>query len=301
MRADPIGPALKTILKSKGGMLKDHNHGPLLRIYTGVTFGSFHIDVRTGISLQLFCDAPPGDPRRHSAAFWRESQLLNNGALVVMLWKTPGKDFYCHFGTISSNEVTPMDSAGKISISVNFKANDLMQKVLAFTSAKTQPDHGLCLLLEAPAMFAAYEPFLERLQTVTAARLPFADIIAGSSAVDFMAPPTQAPAYSSQPGFRVKIKPGAQATKPGIFGQEELHLVTSEEGSQAHIRNALLKTTTFDESQAHGMVHCLSRNVALLQGPPGTGKSFVGVQLIKALIDSGATPASEPLICLRCF
>lgn len=294
VQAETAGLYLKAILNNKGGMLKDHTQSPILRVYTGVTFGSFNIGLHTGISLELHCDAPPGRARQGSmnsrAGYWKESQLLSNGALVVLLWKTPDKVVHVHFGTICSREITPVHGSDRVSLSVTFKEDEIMQKVLAFTSSKARQHSGLCLLLEAPAMFAAYEPFLRRLQTVAPARLPFEETIGGSSMTSFTPPSAQAPAYSSMPGFRMKIKPGAQASKSGNAAMDELLLVTTESGSQAQIQEELVDSTTFDASQARGVVHCLSRDIALLQGPPGTGKSFVGIQLVKALIDSGATP-----------
>ncbi len=41
----------------------------------------------------------------------------------------------------------------------------------------------------------------------------------------------------------------------------------------------------------------LFQRISLVQGPPGTGKTYVGVQLMRALL---ASPVSKPILCM-CF
>ena len=50
-----------------------------------------------------------------------------------------------------------------------------------------------------------------------------------------------------------------------------------------------------DPSQSAAVEFALHHNVTLVQGPPGTGKSYVGVQIAKALINSGS---HERILCL---
>jgi len=44
--------------------------------------------------------------------------------------------------------------------------------------------------------------------------------------------------------------------------------------------------TTMDQSQLDAFKRALSKNFALIQGPPGTGKTFVGLKVVRALLDN---------------
>ncbi|KAG4430774.1 hypothetical protein IFR05_013743 [Cadophora sp. M221] len=48
--------------------------------------------------------------------------------------------------------------------------------------------------------------------------------------------------------------------------------------------------TTLDRGQCEALVSALSREFVQIQGPPGTGKSYLGVNLMRVLLSSAATP-----------
>lgn len=54
-----------------------------------------------------------------------------------------------------------------------------------------------------------------------------------------------------------------------------------------------LQHTSLDNAQAEAFLHCLTHEMAFTQGPPGTGKSFLGINLVKAILaarGSGTKP-----------
>jgi hypothetical protein len=51
-------------------------------------------------------------------------------------------------------------------------------------------------------------------------------------------------------------------------------------------------TFRLDESQTKGMAAALTKQVALIQGPPGTGKSYIGVKIVRAILNNATRAAN---------
>ena len=54
--------------------------------------------------------------------------------------------------------------------------------------------------------------------------------------------------------------------------------------------------TTMDDGQAAALCESLSRRLAFTQGPPGTGKTFLGVALVKVLLESRPAHDARPIL-----
>eukprot|EP01032_Pedospumella_encystans_P023363 gene23363-26447_t len=65
--------------------------------------------------------------------------------------------------------------------------------------------------------------------------------------------------------------------------------LSSPVGLSSRVRLALAE----DPNQLEAVQAALSQRVSLIQGPPGTGKTYVGVQIVRALIDSPLPPDSN--------
>jgi len=52
--------------------------------------------------------------------------------------------------------------------------------------------------------------------------------------------------------------------------------------------------TSLDRGQCQALIAALTREFAQIQGPPGTGKSYLGVHLMRVLLDSMSE--SSPII-----
>ena len=61
------------------------------------------------------------------------------------------------------------------------------------------------------------------------------------------------------------------------------------------------RVLTADPSQLHAVESALSRRVSLIQGPPGTGKTFVGVQIVRALLHSADLAGTQLRILCLCY
>lgn len=66
----------------------------------------------------------------------------------------------------------------------------------------------------------------------------------------------------------------------------------------------LLDCTTMDRPQVNAVLDSMQRELALVQGPPGTGKTYVGVQIVRAILANlpvsldDATRAPIVVVCL---
>mmetsp|Transcript_101999 Transcript_101999/g.233606 ORF Transcript_101999/g.233606 Transcript_101999/m.233606 type:complete len:1568 (+) Transcript_101999:399-5102(+) len=56
------------------------------------------------------------------------------------------------------------------------------------------------------------------------------------------------------------------------------------------------KNVDFDPSQLQALQHALTNHMALIQGPPGTGKTFIGLKIVRALLDNTANRRSSPIL-----
>ncbi|TKA79542.1 hypothetical protein B0A49_00387 [Cryomyces minteri] len=131
---------------------------------------------------------------------------------------------------------------------------------------------GRRALVEFPGvLLPSFQPTLLALQgMIKTADLPFAELIAPTTASSPDLIELPAPAYTTKEGFRFDLR----------------SVMSSGE------------TSSLDESQAGALVDALSRGLALIQGPPGTGKSYTGVALIKVLLDSKAEADLGPIVCV---
>jgi hypothetical protein len=138
------------------------------------------------------------------------------------------------------------------------------------------------LLIELPGLIPeTFVPVLENLQRMRRDEdlafrrwiLPRTDA-SGSSHGPTIIPP---PAYARHPGFRFRLQSITRS------GQPTLSINPSEPGA---IDPATLEAATgLDRGQSNSLTAALTREYALIQGPPGTGKSYVGVQLVRVLLD----------------
>lgn len=99
------------------------------------------------------------------------------------------------------------------------------------------------------------------------------------------------PAYTRRLGFRFRLQSITRSGKtaltvnPAVPGGD----VTAE---------ALEDATGLDRGQSDSLIAALTREYALIQGPPGTGKSYVGVQLVRVLLDHADEATLGPILVM---
>ncbi|XP_064610398.1 NFX1-type zinc finger-containing protein 1-like [Liolophura sinensis] len=60
-------------------------------------------------------------------------------------------------------------------------------------------------------------------------------------------------------------------------------------------------TLCFDDSQLNAVKTALSKEFAVIQGPPGTGKTFVGLKIVRALLENNSAWGSHKPILIVCY
>jgi hypothetical protein len=105
--------------------------------------------------------------------------------------------------------------------------------------------------------------------------------------------PTQVPppAYARQPGFRFRLDAITRSghAAPTLNPADPAGSISPE---------ALEAATGLDRGQAESLIAALTREYAPIQGPPGTGKSYVGVQLVRVLLDHKAEAKLGPILVM---
>ncbi|KAL3153759.1 hypothetical protein ABBQ32_013348 [Trebouxia sp. C0010 RCD-2024] len=176
---------------------------------------------------------------------------------------------------------------------------------------------GKAIMLQASGSFFAYEPILKALQSnhsmplahyIAAPSLPKRNPEAGSSLPErtpgasllsklgsklFGANPDEHEAPSLPPSGML-IPPAAYQLEAPSFKLDLSCLTPDAKAAAGAIAidsqasewplAALCQATTLDDSQLKALQAALSRELALIQGPPGTGKTYVGIQIVKALL-----------------
>ncbi|CAK7236767.1 hypothetical protein SBRCBS47491_009749 [Sporothrix bragantina] len=158
-----------------------------------------------------------------------------------------------------------------------------------FFQSKTKKDSRL--LVEFPGVLL--DSFLHTLQALQSGssllNMPFIDIIA-----------PRASDGQLQDGPFLDVPPPRYLQKPGIV--LDMSCLTSTGELLEHCLEApvtaedIQRKTQLDGTQATALVEALSRSVALIQGPPGTGKTFLGVHLLKVLLENRQNAKLGPII-----
>lgn len=149
------------------------------------------------------------------------------------------------------------------------------------------------VLVEFPGLlFTSFEPVLKCLQQISkTGNVPFSKWLAPSPIYDYS--PESAADYVYVPPPLYMTKPGAALSLKSVTGEPLTYSITN--GVRVE---ELERTTTLDHGQCEALVASLSRELALIQGPPGTGKSYLGVQIVKILLDNREATKIGPIICV---
>lgn len=60
----------------------------------------------------------------------------------------------------------------------------------------------------------------------------------------------------------------------------------------------LEKGTCLDTGKCEALYAALTQEYALTQGPPGTGKSYLGVQLVRVLLENRVSAKLGPILIM---
>lgn len=152
------------------------------------------------------------------------------------------------------------------------------------------------VLIEYPnIMPATFVPILESLQAMQRLnRLPFQRYIVPDKNEGGLRTPqyhqVPPPLYARKAGFTFPLESlttGA-GTSPCINPDSSC--------DDAVLISALETSTPLDRGQCQALIAALPREFAFIQGPPGTGKSYLGLQIMKVLMDIKIKANLDPIL-----
>ena len=191
-----------------------------------------------------------------------------------------------------------------------FRADDILQIGKLeddFASGIEAVNHEWILVQVHGHFFQSYGPVLEGLKEAGPGTLPLADIITYDFLPDTISNENrqeakqcrndclEPPSYLNNSVLDVSFLLD-RAGQGGEHRQRELHLrINTFEGVVQQLREH--QNVMLDDAQKEAFALALTRKISLIQGPPGTGKTYVGVHIMRALLQNadGATGAETPL------
>jgi hypothetical protein len=264
-----------------------------------VTYITF--DQRKGLEAQITFPQP-NLLRKKSASerckWWQESKRLEEGTLLCFL--SAGEIRTSLLFLVVSEKCTDARKDYSLS-SENYKAT-----IVAKLATPQQRDLELLtrlscqnvsgILLELPGVvLATFVPILENLQDMQrASRLSFSQWIlpdrastsSGKSEVLDVPPPV----YARRPGFTFSL----QSILKDVG--DNLAIGSTASANDSAFIDRLEARTGLDRGQCRALVTALTREYAIIQGPPGTGKSYLGVHLMKVLLEAKVEADIGPVV-----
>jgi hypothetical protein len=254
---------------------------------------------RRGLEAQISFTQPPAvrkKPYPERRTWWEESRRLDEGSLLSLIWIENSVVEHLFFAVTHKTTtkedgygLSDRDTVATISTKLLTQDHGTLQTLLRLSFQKTQ-----CVLLEYPnIMPATFVPILENLQDMQRlSRLPFQQWILpdphhSNLKVYHDIPP---PLYARNPGFLYPLK---SISKPGTG---TLSIEPSASCEDTALIDDISKKTELDAGQCKALVAALTREFTFIQGPPGTGKSYLGLQIMKILLDIKETANLGPII-----
>ena len=150
------------------------------------------------------------------------------------------------------------------SIDVDLCENNM--SISAIIVLMSQTNKGM-VMVESPTYYNAYKPVLQALKTRDPDNLPFEEeLVHGQESEE-------------RPKYISNIK-------------KQLKLTT-----KAFVDRISQKwPPTLDKSQQHSMERTFRKRISCIQGPPGTGKTFIGIKLVRTILEIEERPETPILI-----
>jgi hypothetical protein len=249
------------------------------------------LDNRKGLQAQIEF-ALPGAIRRHTPAmkerWWEDSMRFEEGSLLSLIWVQNAVVQHV-FLTVSEKITDPTKEYGLSNHPhMAYITTSLVTQDRSIVKMLMQANSGMSrgILLEFPkVMPATFAPILESMKAMQRLnRLPFRQwIIPDKYANTSGARPTHRipPAlYARTAGFKFPLK-----TLVTNKEDESLAIEPTSSCDDKVLLDKLEAKTQLDRGQCCALIAALTREYAFIQGPPGTGKSYLGLQIMRILLD----------------
>ncbi|KAJ3021022.1 hypothetical protein HKX48_009341 [Thoreauomyces humboldtii] len=265
--------------------LQDERDSQDMLVFRNVKIVAVKSSLRFGIGLQVAFDQPAR--ARKEADYWGKgggSRMLQKGSIVV-LWlgasrdiaeDTPIADRQIYLAKVIDRDPKQLSSSKNEdvlpSIGVQLlKFQDLVKVSMQNLGTYDKGNENILLQVKGH-FFNAGDSVLKTLQNFTNETFPFVDAIVGNEAISLP------PSYL-RPGTIFDLKSLIRGRKEPfeVDVSDYKSLVSTLSG----IRNLVL-----DETQLTAFASAMTRAVALIQGPPGCGKTYIGVHIVKTLLEN---------------
>jgi hypothetical protein len=262
-------------------------------VYDNVYIQRLLFDQRCGLQAQLcFRSRQSGSQQRSKRGLGVEERRTMQPGSLICLVTTHVKMRSIVFFTVSAAKGPP-------GISSDHQHTTVMARIAEEESQK-RVDHLLQLtwqrkgvrsiLVEFPeVLLPTFIPVLKNLQQMQReSRLPFQQWIVPQShlktPIDILPP-----LYARATGFFFSLR------NLLINKAEDFKLRPNDYRNDFRL---LESRTTLDQGQCEAIITALTQEFALIRGPPGTGKSYIGLQLVKALLENKSKAQLGPIIIL---
>lgn len=271
--------------------------------YSGASVSELSFTKRRGFEAGLTFSQPrqvhsksPADRRR----WWEDTRRLEEGSLLCFV-SLDDETRPLIFLTVSERKIDPKVHqslvsdpriAGITAKLANWEDPDQIELLMKLSMRPLSPR---IYLIEFPqVLLDTFLPIMGNLQRMyKESRLPFANWILPNwsgvaSNADIYVPP---PLYARSSGFSFDLKP--------ILVGQLSNLTFKPISDHQHVLDTLDKlqeSTHLDEGQCKALINALTSEFALVQGPPGTGKSYLGVQLMRILVENNNKAGLGPIV-----
>jgi hypothetical protein len=298
---DALGRLMKNIINDPNQLTNPRLEFGDTRTYTYSNPFVSYLMLNSRGGLQARISFPhPYSIRRGSKVdkckWWEESRRLEEGVLLSFIWIQDSTVQHLFFtvaerstDTRNDSSLTHDDNTATITIKLTTRDQPAVEALLNLSRQRIRG-----ILLEFPHVLpATFVPVLENLQNMQRlSRLPFRewilpDRVDGPPGVKLDVPP---PLYARHAGFAFPL---ASILKPGASA---MSLHPSSSCNDSFLVAELEAKTELDHGQCVALVAALTREFAFIQGPPGTGKSYLGVKLMKVLLDVNRKAHLGPIV-----
>lgn len=244
---------------------------------------------RQGLHASMTFLQPPSLQKKSAQQqkeWWEDTGRLQRGTLLSFIWRSPSSVQHLFLTCLEMN-LKQFDIEDEISqpfatVQVQLVTNDDLN-LRELMQASMTGVQGV--LLEFPRIMpATFIPILENLQAMQRlGQFPFHEWViperkegCADAKIEQDIPQ---PLYTRTTDFSFPL------TSIALASATALSIQPTDSCDNEELLDKIETTTSLDRGQCRALVAALTREFAFIQGPPGTGKSYIGLQLMKVLLD----------------
>ncbi|KAF3035032.1 hypothetical protein E8E12_006473 [Didymella heteroderae] len=260
---------------------------------------------RRGLQTQISFQQPAGARHRSAnqrSTWWEESRRLEEGSLLSYIF-VRGSVVQHLFFTVTQKKtkseqefgLADRESMATITAKLTTQSHAALETLINASCGNVQG-----VLLEFPNVLpATFVPILENLQDMQRlSRLRFSQWLLPDQ---HDGPPDRKvlqdippPIYARKADFKFPLSSIMKAEARGTDSTFGISATAS--CSDTALIAEIASKTTLDDGQCRALVAALTREFAFIQGPPGTGKSYIGLQVMRVLLEIKKTAGLGPII-----